>query len=308
MNKSGSDAVVIKRKVNASTTLNRKYVSRPNSKRDTSDIAAEYKNNQILRRKAIAEQMNRAESERLAAKSRGFVQAPRSAEPAKAAEETPLTPAVKHPLQITASETMRMKKSAIPEPAKKSASELKEAAIKKALADIAKDSAEEKSALKARPKFGFWRIILALSCATASVFAIGYLIRINMPDFSLRVAAMQTGIEATYPSYRCGHSLGSITSENGKISMEFHNDKDGKKFVITEEKSSWDSTALLNNYVKQNFDKDYITVREQGLTIYIDSEEAAWVNGGIVYKMDLKNDSLTKNQIRSIATSFSAAN
>ena len=183
-----------------------------------------------------------------------------------------------------------------------SAKELKEQAIKKALASAANHTPEKKE--KTRLHFGVGRMLLALSCASVVVFAIVYFVNLNMPDMSLKVAAMQTGINATYPS--CvpdGFSITSISSEDGKIALSFHNENSDDNFVLEEEESSWDSGALLTNYVKKEFNADYSSVREDGLTIYIDDSHAAWVNGGIVYKIKIISGTLTKKQIRKIAVS-----
>ena len=193
-----------------------------------------------------------------------------------------------------------------------SAKELKERAIQKALASASSTaSMEEPMKNKAKSKktggmhFGFGRVILALSCAAAAVFAIAYFVNINMPDISLKVAAMQTGINASYPSYvPRDYIVSSITSEEGKVLVVFKNTKSNTEFTLVEEVSSWDSNALLTNYVKDAFDDNYSTIREQGLTIYVDGSDAAWVNGGIVYKIKAENGVLTNKQIRSIATSL----
>ena len=79
---------------------------------------------------------------------------------------------------------------------------------------------------------------------------------------------------------------------------------DGIYFTLSEEKSTWDSTALLNNYVKKNYPNDFTTLREQGITIYVRGEKASWVNGGLLYKIDATGKYLTKEQIRNIATSL----
>ena len=154
-------------------------------------------------------------------------------------------------------------------------------------------------------RFGFGRVMLALSCATAAVFAIAYFVNLNMPDISLRVAAMQTGINATYPSYvPRDYSVSGITSENGRVVLEFRHTNSDDKFTLEEEASTWDSNALLNNFVKETYRDEYSIVREQGLTIYISGSNAAWVNGGIVYKLKAADGVLTNKQIRSIAVSL----
>ena len=126
-----------------------------------------------------------------------------------------------------------------------------------------------------------------------------------MPDISLKVAATQTGIDATYPSYIPNdYNLSGITSENEKITLDFYNAKADKTFSLSEEKSAWDSNTLLNNYVKDAFGDNYSIIREQGITIYTSKTEATWVNNRIVYKLSFEKGTLTDKQIRLIATSL----
>lgn len=219
-----------------------------------------------------------------------------------------------HPVQTAARARMQMRAAQMAPVAtsKISAKELKERAIKKALAEAnnvpsmaeqVKKTTSKKQTGKI--KFGASRIILALSCAAAAVFAIAYFVSLNVPDISLRVAAMQTGIDASYPNYiPRDYKLSGVTSENAKITLEFKNSTTGESFTITEEKSSWDSNALLNNYVKTAYKENYTSVREQGLTIYINNSNAAWVNGGTVFKITANSDVLSMKQIRSIAVSL----
>lgn len=153
-------------------------------------------------------------------------------------------------------------------------------------------------------KGGGKRFLIAFGCATACVGAFFYLVSSNMPDISVRVAAMQTGIEASYPSYvPRGYSLGDVASEDGKISMNFKGPDDAS-FILIEEKSSWDSVALERNFVKPTWGDKYSTTHEQGITIYISGSDAAWVNAGILYKISSKNDNLTKKQLRNIVVSL----
>ena len=190
------------------------------------------------------------------------------------------------------------------------AKELKDQAIKKALAEAVvtpEKNTKSKKTKKSDNKlhFGFGRVMLALSCAAAAVFAIVYFVNLNMPDISLKVAAMQTGINASYPNYvPRDYSVSSITSEDGKVTMEFQNSTTGDAFTLVEEASSWDSNALMTNFVNDEYGENYTVVREQGLTIYISGSNAAWVNGGVVYKIKTTSGSLTNKQIKSIATSL----
>lgn len=246
-------ATITHRKVQASTTLNRRYVSRPKHATATSDIQTA--------RKSI--DMSKV--------------------------------------------TARMKQRTMPpaEPPRPTAKELKDQAIAKALANASRAQNNEKIKKDAKMRFGFGRVMLALSCTAAVVFAIVYFVNQNMPDISLKVAAMQSGIEAKYPArIPRGFIKSDIISEEGKITLDFVNPESGDSFNITEEKSSWDSNALLANYVRDNFDGDFVTIKDQGLTIFVDEDSAAWVNGGMVYKLNITSGALTKKQICSIAISL----
>lgn len=166
--------------------------------------------------------------------------------------------------------------------------------------------AKKSSGLKAgKIRFGIGRVLLALGCAVVAVFAIVYLVNTTMPDVSLKVAAMQTGIDSPYPSYvPRGYSITDATSESNKITLTFKNSETNGAFTLAEERSSWDSAALLSNFVKDDYGENYTVVREQGLTIYISNSDAAWVNGGVVYKIKTTSGTLTKKQIQAIAVSL----
>lgn len=157
---------------------------------------------------------------------------------------------------------------------------------------------------RTRRRGGLGRFMLALGCATACIAAVVYFVGSNIPDVSVKVAAMQTGIEASYPSYiPQDYSLGDISSEDEKIIMRF-NGPDKSTFTIVEEKSSWDSASLQHNYVEPTWGDNYTTTHEQGITIYISNSDAAWVNGGILYKITSSSNGLTKKQLRNIVTSM----
>lgn len=197
-----------------------------------------------------------------------------------------------------------------------SAKEAKDKAVQSALRSVAtmerkdKVTATEKAPAdvktkKIKGKKKVRRVILALACSTATVGLLAFFINANMPDISVRVAALQTGIEASYPTYiPRGYSLKSVTSEkNGQITMHFENEEQ-KSFKLEETNSTWDSTALLNNYVKAEFSGDYTTLREQGITIYVYGSDAVWVNGGIFYHISAPGNTLSKEQIRNLVVSI----
>lgn len=288
MQKSSNNQQVTKthRQVQSSTTLNRKYVRRPQKTAVTTTRAVR-KSPQIQRFAQLVAKTN--QQQRMV----------------DAVQPHPVQTKVAQRTQVRAGMTSS---SVSPRP---TAKQLKDQAIQKALAAASlpsKESAvadDDKQLQKTKHHFGIGRVVLALSCAAAAVFAIVYFVNLNMPDISLKVAAIQTGIEATYPSYiPRDFSLSGIVSENGKISLNFSNGSTGETYTITEENSSWDSNALLMNYVKEVYGDNYTVVRERGLTIYISGSNASWANGGIVYKLTADSGVLTKKQISSIATSL----
>ena len=126
-----------------------------------------------------------------------------------------------------------------------------------------------------------------------------------MPSLSVRVAAAQAGIDASYPEYRPdGYSLrGTVAYKEGEVSMQFGANAGPQEFTVTQAKSSYDSVAVLDNHVKPASGEQYTTYNERGLTIYTYDSNAAWVNGGILYTIT-GDAPLSGEQIRRIATSL----
>ena len=287
------------RKPKISTTANRRCVTRPTTDR----IMLTKKTETVVKRtvKAPVTVSSPATTSRTMTTSRPVASKTTVASRpvASTATRTMRTSATARPAMTTRATTTA--RTVTPRP---TAKELKEEAIGKALAAAAKQPATTKQK-EPGVHFGFKRILLALACASAAVFAIVYFVNLNAPNISLKVAAMQTGIEASYPSYvPRDFNLSDITSENGKITLNFKNGSSGDAFSLIEEKSSWDSNALLNNFVKGEYGDNYTVIREQGITLYVGGDGASWVNGGIVYKLKTISGSLTKKQIKAIAVSL----
>ena len=109
-----------------------------------------------------------------------------------------------------------------------------------------------------------------------------------MPSLSVRVAAAQAGVNATYPEYRPdGYGMsGAVAYSEGQVSMKFASNGGSENFTINQSKSNWDSSAVLDNYVKQKAGDNYITYNERGLTVYTYGSNAAWVNNGVLYTIE----------------------
>ncbi len=179
---------------------------------------------------------------------------------------------------------------------------LKDQAIATALANAA-------PAKKAPKKAKFYskrsRIVSVASASLAVALLAGYFTYLNMPALSVRVAAAQAGIDASYPEYRpSGYQLnGPVAYSGGQVSMKFKATAGPQQFALNQSKSSWDSTALLANYVDPASKGDYSTYSDAGITVYTFGSNAAWVNGGILYTLD-GDAPLSNDQIRHIATSM----
>ena len=304
-------ATVAHRRAQASTTLNRRYVRRPSGTMMATQTGQASQSSQNT---DVKVSIKRSPKIKRFDTSMGQMQRVQKQQQQHMQES--MQPAEVHPIQKSAQTKMRERQSMMTQQQvqnKPTAKELKDQAIKKALMSAATSDMKEQQTITSQKskkkmgkmKFGFGRIMLALSCATAVVFAVAYFVNLNMPDISLRVAAMQTGIDATYPGYvPRDYNVAGITSESGRVVLDFHNNNTDEKFTLEEEASSWDSNALLTNYVKEAFGDEYSIVREQGLTIYIKGSNAVWVNGGIVYKLKAEDGVLTNKQIRSIAVSL----
>lgn len=214
--------------------------------------------------------------------------------PAKTAEAAP----VAHPHVVKAHARSAAKADSLSNRLP-TASETKQAAVEHAVANTHK-SKPLRDRMQPRQ-----RVAAVLSAAFALVLLGGYFTYLNMPALSVRVAAAQAGIEAGYPNYRPdGYSLaGPVTFSDGRVSMNFKSNGGNQEFTINQSKSGWNNDAVLDNYVSPRAGASYIPYTERGLTIYTFDDNAAWVNGGILYTID-GDAPLSSEQIRRIATSL----
>lgn len=166
---------------------------------------------------------------------------------------------------------------------------------------IAAATAHEHTHKKTRKTRHFGRY--ATSAAVA-LLLVGYVAYLNVPSISMKVAAHRAGFGATMPEYRpSGYSLnGPIAYSAGQVVVNYHSNTDSRKFSLTQQPTTWDSTAVVENYVTKK-SPNYLTYQDSGLTIYIfDGSSAAWVNNGKLYHIDGKNSELDADQILKFAT------
>lgn len=206
-------------------------------------------------------------------------------------------PASTHP--VVAKALASAKKPAVVAPAYKPAKEIKEEAI---AAAIAKPGVKpEKVSFRRKHP----RVLSITAICLVIVVLAGYITYLNMPNLSVAVAASQVGIDAKYPDYRPdGYSIdGPVTFGDSAVTINFKANTGNTKFTFKQTRSSWDSSAVLDNIVHKQVGEDYITSQVGGLTIYSFKGNAAWVNGGILYTIT-GDAPLSSDQIRRIATSL----
>ena len=307
------------RTVQKSTTLNRKFVKKPVARpRVSASVASTVNRGNIAARRG-ATLINKQHSVRLSpvARQAATVQATAkkqalttSEAAARVIAERKLqaeaqTEAVVKPEMLNVTNA-RIAAQKAAEPVMISAQERKDRAIQEALRKVAATDDNTKLAgLSEIKRTGHKKLAIVGAMAAVVFILLGYLTYLNMPDISVRVAAMQTGIENAYPNYvPSSYRLdGMVEEHDGRISMAFKNSA-GNKFLLVEEKSTWDTSALLANYVEREWGQNYTVARGQGLTIYISGSNAAWVNGGVLYMITDTDGVLTASDLHDIAVSL----
>lgn len=180
--------------------------------------------------------------------------------------------------------------------------------LKQAKLDKALDSAPRHHAKQKKMGFRYRTKLMSFGFGAMALMMLGgYMTYINAPNLSVRIAAAQAGIDASYPNYQPdGYSLnGPVAFNDGEVSMTFvANANKEVSYYVQQSSSDWDSATLLENYVKGQSSGDYNTSQLNGMTIYTYGGNAAWVSGGILYTIN-GNAQLSPDQIRKIASSLS---
>lgn len=192
---------------------------------------------------------------------------------------------------------------ASPHHAPKPSQIIKQEAISEAIEKAPHHNAKSTKPVKQSKKHT--RTFSIMSASLALLMLAGYFTYLNMPNLSVRVAAAQAGFDATYPGYHPdGYSInGPVAYNEGWVSMKFAANGGTQAFTVKQEKSGWDSSALLANYVEPTSKGGYVPHSERGLTVYIFNNNAAWVNDGVRYTIE-GNAPLSSSQILNIAKSM----
>jgi hypothetical protein len=139
----------------------------------------------------------------------------------------------------------------------------------------------------------------------AVVLLAGFFAYLNVPNFSMRIAAARAGVNASLPAYHpAGFSLrGPIESKPGQITLTYRSNSDTRQFTIRQATSTWNNEALVEKYVATD-KRPYQTYQASDRTIYIyDTNRATWLNNGVWYRVE-GNSSLNSDQLVRLATSL----
>lgn len=213
------------------------------------------------------------------------------------------------PARIHPTASRALAKKAVAKPAVKpaTAKQIKDAQIEKALAPTPKPKRQPRKAKKLAWLSRRSRRLLIIAGFLVLVGLIIFGIYRLVPSISVGVAASQAGVNATYPEFTPdGYNLKQpVEYSDGQVVLTFHSNSNDNSYTITQTRSSWDSSAVLDNVVKPKVGENYVTTKERGLTIYSykDNTSATWVNGGVLYTID-SSSALSGDQVRKIATSL----
>lgn len=183
---------------------------------------------------------------------------------------------------------------------------LKEQLIAERLASVDTSSTNTTKPKAKRTIFAKQPRVASLLTASFAIMVLGgYLTYLNMPGLSVRVAAAQADVAASFPDYHPdGYRFnGPVAYAPGQVAINFVANGGTSKYTITEQKSTWDSQAVYDNIVAKAADDNYVTNSQQGLTIYTYKGEAAWVNKGILYNVH-GDAPLSNEQLLRIAASL----
>lgn len=130
------------------------------------------------------------------------------------------------------------------------------------------------------------RAVSSLAGLAAVLVIVGFVTYLNKSSVELQVASVKAGFQASQPgAIPAGYEQQAAQNDGKSVRMSFVSPASNSGFTLTQESSGWDSQTLFDSVVARG-DNSYQTVQHNGQTIYIyDEDKAAWVSGGILYKI-----------------------
>jgi hypothetical protein len=143
-----------------------------------------------------------------------------------------------------------------------------------------------------------------VSASLAVLLIAGFVALQNQASLTIKYASTKAGFAATLPSYKpTGFSVGKFTYSPGLVGVNYKNTANSGSFSLLQKESSWDSSALRDNFVSVKTG-NYKTYQSAGRTIYTFGQgNATWVNGGVWYQVN-SDGSLNTTDLINLATSM----
>lgn len=163
-------------------------------------------------------------------------------------------------------------------------------------------SNELQQALKAAKQSNTLPNLTKMAAAIAAIGIMSGLIWLqNAPKLAFHNAAAKAGIDASLPTYMPSSfkQSGPANIASGSISINFTSASSQTPLSIVQRRTNWDSNSLRENYVIRQ-SSNFLAVEGQGLVIYIDDDQANWVNHGIWYQL-AGTSKLGREQVLKIA-------
>lgn len=147
-----------------------------------------------------------------------------------------------------------------------------------------------------------------LTAGAAVILLAGYVAYLNVPSLSVKLAAAQSGVNATFPGYRPdGYNFaGPVAFQQGEVELHFKANGSPETYTIRQSSSNWNSVAVLDNLVSKASGGVYKVTSTGGITVYTygtNGAKAAWTNGGVLYTVD-GDAPLSSDQLVDIAASM----
>lgn len=157
---------------------------------------------------------------------------------------------------------------------------------------------KRRSSKKIKRTFG------VVSASLAVLLIAGFVALQNQANLTIKYASTKAGFAATLPSYKpTGFAVGKFTYSPGVVGINYKNGSSNAAFSLLQKQSSWDSSALLDNFVSVK-SPSYHTYQSAGRTIYTYGKgNATWVNGGVWYQVN-SDGSLNSTDLINLATSM----
>lgn len=148
------------------------------------------------------------------------------------------------------------------------------------------------------------RRLLSSFAVLGAVLVIGsFVMYLNRSSVELQVASVRAGFQASAPAAPVGYQRQTASAQDGKVAISFVAPQGNDQFTLTQESSGWDSQTLFDSIIASD-NTNYQAIQSHGRTIYVyDGDKAAWVDGGILYKVS-GSAQLDSDQIISLATSM----